>query len=536
MAEVLGIISGLYGTGQALGKFAKELQNWQLLSERLFDITEGLHVAELTLAHWQHKYDIQERRHPIYTEVLFGRKGWERIQGTLGSIKITSRTIRDDVDSVVGRALKASSIPVTSYADALDDEELVKACLRRIRRNMAWSKKFVYSVLGKADDLELRLRRLHWKLSLLERQTELYLEKEHPEVYQTIKRLSGRRVILKIDDGRMDAIQHNIVDALSARRDADLLHRASGHGNRVHLGLSVPQIHKRDFSFLLSLNGHTHEVLVRPVRIKAIYDQSRVQSDISSAASSLIRNTHQPCYLLPSTSHSAGFEISIPPTDILAALEYKDSLSTLIRAQDPLLSQQVLYPQDQCALAGGIAQGTFRLIGSQWLHFLDCKNIRWRRNASGQWTTMMAAVPGDGSITRTLRRCLDAEQARRVPRDLTKHIQIFRIGLVLAELALKTPINYIDFDAGTATVKIHIRGLNEDDDVVDAEGIAAEVEKQTNILVGNMVFFCLSVLQDRDVMADRNVESGYYKDVVSQAEELRGFIEKERRRRIVPGP
>ena len=53
---------------------------------------------------------------------------------------------------------------------------------------------------------------------------------------------------------------------------------------------------------------------------------------------------------------------------------------------------------------------------------------------------------------------------------------------------------------------------------------------RSNVFLGNMVFFCLNVLQDNQAMADKSVEGSYYKDVFKQAEELDRLIKADRRR------
>ncbi|KAF1946616.1 hypothetical protein EJ02DRAFT_393611 [Clathrospora elynae] len=523
MAEVLGVITGLYTAGQALQTFAHQIHKWRHVSERLFDIREGLDVVKVTLESWQYKYDIQAHRPDLHMRILFGKEGFERIQATLGSISIVARTIESDIDRVKGQALK-----VRTPGDPNDsaNEEVVKDCLRRIQRNTTWSRKFKLSVLGKADDLEMRLERLHRKLNALERFSDSYLEQEHPYIFAEVKRLPGRRFIFKVGNGRMDTVQSKLLGALAARKDAELLHRATGKGNQVHIGLSVPQIHKRDFAFLLSLNGRTYEVLVHPVKIKAVNDPLRVQTSFLTAVPALIRNTHEACYMLPSSSTSAGFQVSIPPASLLSDLECKDALSTIVRQQNTRLGSQILYPQDQCAIASGIAQGCFRLIGSQWLTFLDCTNVRWRRTKEGKWTSMLTAAPGTAAVTRSLDKCLVANRQRRDSRDLSKHMHIFRIGLVLAELALKSPILYIDFDDSTNMTKLFIN----DGEEVDAGEVAAQVDLKSNVFLGNMVFFCLNVLQNRDAMADKSIEGAYFQDVLKQAEELDGLIRADKRR------
>ena len=516
MAEVIGIISGLLTAGQTLETFARQIHRWRHLSDRLFDLREGLDAAEISLQAWQRKYDIQERRPIIYMQVLFGKPGCERIQSTLGSIRIISKSMQHDIDLIVGRALSAR--PGRAPLGGRIDEWLVEDCLTRIRRNISWSRKFVLSVLGKADNLEMRLERLHRKLTMLERFSDYYLEKEHPDIFSEIKRLPGRRVILKVSDGRSASVQNKLLDALSAQKDAEMLHKTSGQGNKIHIGLSVPQIRERDFAFLLSLNGRTHEVLVHPVKIKAINGSTRVQSDLAAAVPSLMhkQTKYDVCYIKPSSRSSNGFELSIPQRNLLADLEYKDPLSTVFKDQNARLGSQILYPQDQSAIASGIAQSSFRLIGSQWLRFLDCNNVRWRRTADQNWTSMLTATPGNLSTTRSLDSCLTANKNRRDARDLSKHIHVFRIGLVIAELCLKSSISYIDFDPTTETVKLFLG----DGEEVDATEIAAEVERKTNTYLGNMVFSCLSVLQERDKMSNESIEGTYFTDVVREAEKL----------------
>jgi hypothetical protein len=533
MAEVLGIITGLHTAGQALHIFANQIHKWKRLSERLFDIREGLEFAELSLHSWQAKFDIQAHRPDLHMRILFGKEGQERVMATLASIHSINRTIKSDINRVRGIPLKVPSVG-SGHNDSgnTSNEEIVKDCLRRIQRNTSWSRKFVLSILGKAEDLEMRIERLHHKLTILERFSDLYLERVHPDVYSEIRRLAGRRVIIKVGDRRMDTIQKKVLHALAARKDAELLHRASGH-DPIHIGLSVPQISRDDFAFLLSLNGTTHEVLAAPKTVKVVNDPSRVPKDFATAISAVINKTHDPCYMMPSSAISIGFHISEPPASLLADMEHKDALSTIIRGQNTYLGSQILYSQDQCAIASGIAQGCFRLIGSQWLSFLDCANVRWRRTKDGKWISMLTATPGPLSKIRTLDRCHTANTQRRDNRDLSKHIHIFRIGLVLAELALKSPISYIDFDSATYTTRLYVN----DGEEVDANEIASQVEMRSNVFLGNMVFFCLNVLQDGHAMADRSIEGSYFQDVVKQAEELDRLIRADRRRRgLSPSP
>jgi hypothetical protein len=376
--------------------------------------------------------------------------------------------------------------------------------------------------------MEKKLQRLEVNLRALESHTNYYLEKEHPDLFSEIKRLPGRNFVLRLGDGRSAAVR-KVSDTLAAQKDAELLHRASDPSNKIHIGLSVPRIHHKDFAFLLPLGGRTHEFLVRPVRIRAT---KPVPRQLSSAVSKLshTRNQDEPCVVKPSSS-TDGFELTVPPVPLLSALEFKDPLSAMFSNQNARLGSQILYTQDQNALASGIAQSCLRLIGSRWLDFLDSRNVRWRRTTDGLWASMLTATPGDTSTNHSLEECLFSNSNRtRAPRDLSKHAHIFRVGLVLTELCLKTSISYIDYDPRTDSIKIHLgdeRGLTRE---VNAHDVAAEVDLMCNPYLGDMVFFCLSALQDRERLSDKDIQGDYFSVVVRNAEDLDKLIKAPRRR------
>jgi len=534
MASIPAVLNDLYTNSSILDHFAIHTSNWDILSSQLIDIREGINAVELSLQSWQRKYDIHDRRPHVYMHVLFGRQGWERIEQALESIAIVSQTVGEHIDGVIKSALRAKprgTTPSSHY-----DKTLVIASLHRLRDHPSWSRKFVYSALSKTEALQMQLLRLHRKLSVLERLSDLYLESENPDTFaHLLTRLPGRRTLLQDSELRAGDMQDRLLDVVSARKDAELLYRASVlapsliEGEKetsiVHIGLHVPQIHKRDFAFLLSLApGESHEILTHPVRIKAVNDPGRVQSDFSTALPALLRANDlgfgDPTYMLPSSSSSSGFQVSSPPSDILAPLEFKDSIATIVREQDVALSQQVLYPHDQVSLICGIAVGCWRLLGTTWLDVLDSENVRWRRGREGKWTVMMASVPGNPSTTSVL----DIWRSNAAKdRDSLKRVQIFRLGLLLAEIALRIPVSPID-EAGLNFI---VGGIREEDGVsIDAVEIAAGVEASTNILVGNVVFACLSIFlensENREV--DEDIDRVFYRDVLGQVEELEGMV------------
>jgi hypothetical protein len=492
-----------------------QTRKWRILSERLFDISEGLNCEKLALDRWRRRFDIRKREHPSYMEVLFGRQGSRDITRILANIDVITRGIHEEIEGLVGGALRAAS-----RGGGFDPED----CLRRIRQNTSWSKKFSYSALGKADDLKRRLDRLREKVGVLERNSDAYTDREYPNYFAGTRRMAGPRRVHRVEDAK--SLQKQLDKSIAAQQDAQLLHRSAGQSKRLHIGLSVPQIDDRDFNFLLNMEGRSQELVVHPINFKKIHDRSRVKSDLTATLPVFRSNPNDEQYVQPSLTSPAGFTISLPTANRLVDLEHKDSLATIINNRDTYLGSQILYSQDKSGIASGIAQGSLRLIGSQWLSFLDCRNVRWRRTKDGHWISMLTAAPGNASTTKTLNQCYTTNQTRRDVRDLTKHIQIFRIGLVLAELALKTPISYVDFDPSSYTVKLY----NDDAAEIDIEGLAEAVKLESNELLANMVFKCLNVLQDKEHMSDRAIERYYLEKVLSDAKELDGLLREGRKR------
>ncbi|KAJ4344998.1 Protein spt10 [Ascochyta clinopodiicola] len=478
----------------------------------MFDLREGIGAAEISLLSWQRKFNVCERQPIIYMQILFGRLGCERVQATLKDIQVLTGTIQQDIDLIISCALRAR--PRHSRAD----EWLVEDCLTRTWRKTSWSRKFFLNVLERAEDLEMHLECLHRRLTMLERFSDYYLEKEHPDIFLGLERLPGRKPVLKPGNRRSGSLQIKLLDALSAQKDAEMLHKASGEDSRVHIGLSVPQIREQDFAFLLSLGGSTHEVLVHPVKIKAVNGSTRIHSSLMTAIPNLTQSQakHDVSYLKPWPHSSAGFQLTIPPTPLLTTLQYKLPLSAIFQTQHPRINSQLLYPQDQVALSTAIARASIRLLNTPWLDHLTSSNLRWRRTTSGEHTVMLARTHIESPMSRALASYIAAHKPRR---DLGKHTQIFRIGIVLAELCLKIPLEHIVFDAHTATVRIFVG-----DEEVGAAELAAEVERKCNVFLGNMVGFCLGSLKDCDGVGDGGIEGAYLVDVVREAERLEGVV------------
>jgi hypothetical protein len=142
----------------------------------------------------------------------------------------------------------------------------------------------------------------------------------------------------------------------------------------------------------------------------------------------------------------------------------------------------------------------------------------------------MASTPGEAATTRavdTWRAAVADDGGSR------KRTHIFRLGLLLAEIATKITVCPIGHLGDLASlVDFEVGGIREEDGFpIDAVEIAAEVEVNTNVLIGNVVFACLSVLQENGEI-DEDVDEMFYRTVLGQVEELEDLMRRGMDRRL----
>jgi hypothetical protein len=101
---------------------------------------------------------------------------------------------------------------------------------------------------------------------------------------------------------------------------------------------------------------------------------------------------------------------------------------------------------------------------------------------------------------------------------------------VIAELCLKKKTTYVEFDMRANNVSIYMDDEYGVTREVSANDIAAEVDLVCNPYLGDMVFFCLSALQDKKRLNDKDIQGDYFSAVVQNAEDLDRLIKAPRKR------
>jgi len=539
MTDIEDTLHGLSSAGRTLGDFAGQLGNWDPIAGRLNDASDGLEAAKLSLDVWRKKFDVRKGRQDRYLPALFGGQGSAYIDTTLENIHTVTEAISEDVNRITHSTLELCR-GLTEASPASYQKHGIQDHLIHIRKSSKRSRNFMYSILRLTEPLEGHLHHLHHNLTVLERLSDYYLESRHPNRLLTITRLPGRRTILTDSDPRHSTIQQKL-DGNSARRDASLLYRATDRYTTTHIGISVPMTHRRDFAFLVQSGAENEvtDILVCPIRINNPSIESELFHSVLSTAMPFLRERRK-CYILPSATSRIAFELSVPPSTLLSSLRYKFPLSQQTRSYNTytktttggssLSAVQQMYPQDQTALICAIAKGCWRLIGTRWLDHLCATNVRSRRSQDGRWTCMLSALPSSTSPIRAFDHWV-ANTPTSISSQFVDQIQhIFRIGLVLAEIALQLPVLSSSFTPTQShhqfpILKIYIESEDGEEVELDVHGVVAEVERRTNVLVGNIVFACLNILCENSIEAsERTVEGMYYRDVLTTVgllEELR---------------
>lgn len=71
MAETIAILKTVKSGTDALWEFAKLVNRYRALPERVYDLEENLHACQITLKRWKAKWGVEERQPGIALPVLF---------------------------------------------------------------------------------------------------------------------------------------------------------------------------------------------------------------------------------------------------------------------------------------------------------------------------------------------------------------------------------------------------------------------------------------------------------------------------------
>jgi hypothetical protein len=536
MAEVLPILSAVSTAIKIIDWFVTAVDKYQRVARQLSVAKTKLRFAEFLLEAWRRRYDVREERLNTYYETLFSSEcgpsmntfdaanrdtesGWLELRQCLGHVDMIHGDVKEKIENMVhGTVDKGGIIKRNVRYRSEDNEMLVKESIRTIKKSMGVARRF-YSVLSKdVAELQADLVSLLDMIDTLSKFSELLSEKEYSKDLGSQRHVPGKKALL--------AIEYSSEDGTDIQRNAKALRNAfeaGGGGLNCCIALAVPKSPRECESRLYrGVDGNMQllieenkQLVVKPVKIRSEQDRPKVPSSISAAAADLgSRGVQNRCLLAPGAPLDEAFEMIISPALHLRNMNLR--LSSLLR---PPLNSLPLSLQDTIALSVSLSEGCFRLLGSAWLHDLDVLNIRSGKGEEGKWMTLLQTTNDGKSGDVSTRRALDSFRQKkregRSRRDIGIHCQIFRLGLILTELALRKPITYIQEDEQASAMNVVIEHIDPSKQPVSAEKVAMRVKAETaSDLLADMTYFCLSVLESDAKIRDERIGDKFYSEVL----------------------
>ena len=367
--------------------------------------------------------------------------------------------------------------------------------------------------------MDAQIDRFNTKLTNLERLAEGHLLDTHPSLFSKDPSQWPQERQGLIQDGMRDEMRRAV---RHTREDAESMHSAwaANDDTKCHLAItnsgdqsSREAIMSQHLYFVLANSERAKEIQVKPVR----FEGSQVKTlpdNLNDVSKSIYRSSQRDHYLLPPGAlDGSGFKIYACPRSSLAKLDAQRPLSALLnQAQKTKLGS--LKTEDKLAVAVGLIEGSYRYLGTPWLNYLDSANVRGDRASNGTWTALLQAKPGNKAVSQALTQLSAKGPYKSL--GLESHKQIFRLGVVLTELAVGSLVSYAEAsdDIKVPGVSLVFQDIAEDDRL-SADEIAAEVENRTGSeIYANLVKFCLSVLQSRTKIKTLRVDDAYEKELL----------------------
>jgi hypothetical protein len=234
---------------------------------------------------------------------------------------------------------------------------------------------------------------------------------------------------------------------------------------------------------------------------------------ISAALSSLdAPNGTTQVFLAPRERLNQGFIINVLRRGKLCEIADKPNLADLLERRDG--ASNLLLPE-RVNICCSLIEGCFRFLGSAWLDKLDAERLKCGIGSGDSWAIMLGDGIGNDLVSQGLQEMQNAARNGRDHRDLSTHCQIFRLGLIMTELALKTYVTSIETNPSRTEAQVVIQSIQNES--LSASEIAGFVETATNSkMIGDAIYFCLSTLQAPRLPSNDEIGERFFYQVVQK--------------------
>lgn len=159
--------------------------------------------------------------------------------------------------------------------------------------------------------------------------------------------------------------------------------------------------------------------------------------------------------------------------------------------------------KDVVQLANTLANGFFRVLGSPRGDYFECDNLKARAATTDIWSALLDASPRDRQAAEVFER---SKRLFQCPRDVRHHCHVFRLRIVLTEIAIGRRITFLTSDREIGSrIVMDWHG----DQRLPPITVAGYVENEMDTAYGDAVYHCLSLLENRDMRQDSVLDDDF---------------------------
>lgn len=508
MVDPLAVYGAIGLSIDLLGKIYRAVSRYMELPEALATIQSRMLSCGHAWDKWKDDFRILDEEIPErFYQVLWGKTGYQEVLKILIRLGDTRKKVWRYVDDMIVTAVRYDRKDVYG---AYFDRQLQTEIASAYTNWFSW-KRFIGAIVDRSRKLTEDIASFNEDLQALQRTSNYFINK-----------LYG----VDLERGAsFNEVMHSGLSCRATRKHAEIIHNAfiiskpNTYLALIPLKMSPHQRSRttlvrsarnrsrnkirdvdenKDFQFLLQRNAIWIPVWFRPANYSG-------NPTFCSSFSQMIDQIalEGSCNLKPpqgsrEKSRTKGYRVR----------EYDQVFLKSFNNIRPLKQQlRSMWPREKVQVAYAIASGFYRVVGSTWGNYFECANIRAKSITTNEWAVALQAQEGDPRLS----NILDVSQMihHRPGKKMAYHCQVYRLGVILAEIALGRPAGFVELhkDYGPLLVTDG-RGPR------DAAEIANETISVMGPEYGNAVFFCLSLFEKPDELKKDGLDYEFEQEVL----------------------
>lgn len=505
MADPLAIYGAIATSIDLLTKIYQAVRRYLDLPDAMVTAKSRMLSAIQAFENWQARFKIESGQRPgLFYQAVWGPSGYKQVVEIWTRLKMTSDQVSGQIDSLIvnimgydrrqgyGRHFQnhLQNQVEQSHRSHFTWKRLVGALVDRAGKvdegiasfntDLIALQRVSYSRIYKMYGVDMERGGSFDKLfttGLLHRRARIHAESLHdaflvtrPTTYLALEALE-----------------------MSPQESARVLNLQSSRNRNRSKARDLDK--QKDFQFLLQKDARTIPVWLRPVTYTG-------RPDFCKSFKEIIEEVEREgsCNLMtPGPAKQKTFRVR----------EYDESYLKSFHTVLPLRQHlRFMWPRNKAQVAYAIACGFYRVVGSPWGNYFECANIHAKPITTNEWTVALHAQAGDPRLAETLAK---SQMIHHKPgQNLEYHCQVYRLGVILAEIALERPADY----PGLSLIKYSPLLMTDMRGPRDAAQVAFDVVSIMGHWYGNAVYFCLSLFEKPDEINQEELDRDFEQEVL----------------------